>query len=92
MPRRKKVVEVVQQEPKIDLKKKNEMFYAFWPECEKVLGHKNFHNKKLPLLDFFDDHWVGYSDIKSLVADAIKYAKTKKGAKIEDEFEREDDI
>lgn len=92
MPRRKKVVEVVQQEPKIDLKKKNEMFYAFWPACEKVLGYKNFHNRKLPLLDFFNDHWEEYSDIKSLVADAIKYAKTKKGAKSEDELEREDDI
>lgn len=92
MPRKKKVVEVVKQEPKINLKKKNEMFYTFWSECEKRMGHKNFHNKKLPLLDFFDDHWEKYSDIKTLIADAIQYAKTKKGAKNENACEKDDDI
>jgi hypothetical protein len=64
---------------KVDLQRKNELFYAFSPECERLMGHKSFHNKKLQILDFFEEFWQMYSDASLMAQDAIKYIKQNKG-------------
>lgn len=70
---------------KINLQVKNELFYAFLPECEHLMGHKSFHNKKLSLIDFFDEFWQMYSDATLMAKDAVKYIKHYKGVKNEHE-------
>lgn len=73
-----KQVKVETNKPKVDLQKKNEMFYAYYPECERLAGTKIFHNKKLMFLDFFEEFWTMFADAHTLAEEAVKYIKTKR--------------